>query len=92
MVGTVAAPEYLSMRRQNHSRLMTKAGRELGTIPTPGRNFDSTATLDNEDLEYGHTMDQSAATCLIGRDGRAAELNRRGWTSIERLQAIRFVL
>jgi hypothetical protein len=80
------------MRRQNHSRLMTKAGRELGTTPTPGRNFDSTATFDNEDLEYGHTMDQSAATCLIGRDGWAAELNWRGWASIEWLQAIRFIL
>ena len=89
---TVVAPEYLSLRRQNHSRLMTKAGRELGTTPTPGRNFDSTATFDNEDLEYGHTMDQSAATRLIGRNGRVAELNWRGWTSIERLQAIRFVL
>ena len=80
---TMVALEYLSMRRQNHSRSMTKAVRELGMTPAPDENFDSMTTFDNEVLKSGHTMDQSAATCLIGRDG---------WASIEWPQAIRFIL
>ena len=57
VLDTVVAPEYLSLRRQNYSRSMTKVGRKLGTILALGRNFDNARTFDNEDLESSRIMD-----------------------------------